>query len=74
MILSPKPVGMQVAYMKPELQQSVLEKIEEYFSGVEYNPAIIFRGDDEPVFSKKNIFERPDSQTTGLSRTTYQYF
>lgn len=59
-----KPVGMQVAYMKPELQQSVLEKIEEYFSGVEYNPAIIFRGDDEPVFSKKNIFERPDSQTT----------
>ena len=59
-----KPVGMQVAYMKPELQQSVLEKIEEHFSGIQYDPAIIFRGDDEPVFSKKSIIERPDSQMT----------
>ena len=59
-----KPIGMQVAYMKPELQQSILEKIEEHFSGIQYDPTIIFRGDDEPVFSKKSIVERPDSQMT----------
>ena len=59
-----KPTGMQVAYMNPEVQQSVLKEIEEHFSGGHYDPMIVFRGDDEPVFSEKDIAERPDSQTT----------
>lgn len=59
-----KPTGMQVAYMNPEVQQSALKEIEEYFSGGHYDPMIVFRGDDEPVFSEKDIAERPDSQTT----------
>lgn len=59
-----KPIGMQVAYMNPEVQQSVLEEIEAHFSGQHCDPMIVFRGDDEPVFSKKDIIDFSDSQTT----------